>query len=50
MINDAKDYILTTYKKIKNKITSKKVKAVMVTGVDNYLVNRRIELIGRKFN
>ena len=50
MINDAKDYISTTYKKTKNKITSKKVKAVMVTGVDNYLVNRRIELISQKFN
>ena len=30
MINDAIDYIPTAYKKIKNKITNKKVKAVMI--------------------
>ena len=46
MINVAIDYILTAYKKIKNRITNKKVEAVMGTGVDDYLVNRGIELIG----
>ena len=50
MINDAIDYIPTAYKRIKNKITNKKVKAVMDTGVDNYLVNRGVELIGERFN
>ena len=50
MINGAIDYIQTTYKKIKNKITNKKVKTVMDTGVDNYLVNREVELIGERFN
>ena len=45
MINDAIGYITTTYKKIKNKITNYKVKAVMDTGVDNYLVNRAVKLI-----
>ena len=50
MINDAIDYIPTAYKKIKNKITNKKVKALMNTGVDNYLGNRRVELTGERFN
>ena len=50
MINDAIDYIPMVYKKIKNKITNKKVKAVMDTGVDNYLVNRGVELIGERCN
>ena len=50
MINDAIDYIPTAYKKIKNKITNKKVKAVMNTGVDDYLVNRGVELIGERFD
>ena len=43
MINDAIDFVPTTYKKIKNKITNKKV---MNMGVDDYLVNRGVELIG----
>ena len=38
----------TTYKKLK--ITNKKVKAVINTGVDNYLINRGVELIGDCFN
>ena len=50
MINDAIDYIPTAYKRIKNKITNEKVKAVMDTGVDNYFVNRGAELIGERFN
>ena len=50
MINDATNYILTAYKKIKNKITNKKVKAVINTGVDDYLVNRGVELIGGRFS
>ena len=37
-------------KKIKNKITNKKVKAVMNTGLDDYLVNKGVELIGERFN
>ena len=49
IINDAIDYIPTAYKKIKNKITNKKVKAVMDAGVDNYLVIRGVELIGERF-
>ena len=43
MINDAIDFVPTTYKKIKNKITNEKV---MNMGVDDYLVNRGVELIG----
>ena len=40
----------TAYKKIKNKITNKKVKAVMNTGIDDYLVNKEIDLIVERFN
>ena len=46
IINDAIDHIPATYKKIKNKTTNKKVKLMMDTGVDNYVVNRGVELIG----
>ena len=49
-MNDAIDYIPTAYKKIKNKITNKKVKAVMNTGADDYLVKRGVELISERFN
>ena len=49
MINDAIDYIPMAYKKIKNKIVNKKAKAVMNTGVDDYLVNGGVELIGERF-
>ena len=35
MINDAMDYIPTAYKKIKNKIKNKKVKAVLDTGIND---------------
>ena len=50
MINDAIGYIPTTYKKIKNKITNKNVKSLMNTGVDDYFVNKGVELIGERFN
>ena len=50
MINDAIHYLPTACKKIKNKITNKKVKTVMDTVVDNYFVNRGVELIGERFN
>ena len=50
MINDAIDYIPTAYKKIKNKIKNKKVKAVLDTGTDDYIENKGIELIGERFN
>ena len=50
LINDAIDYIPTAYKENKNKITNKKVRAVMNISVDDYLVNRVIELIGERFN
>ena len=39
----------TAYEKIKNKATKKKVKAVMNTGIDEYLVNNVIDLIGERF-
>ena len=50
MINDAIRLYSNSLLKIKNNITNKKVKAVMDTGVDDYLVNRGVELIGERFN
>ena len=50
MINDAIRLYSNSLLKIKNNITNKKVKAVMDTGVDDYLVNRGAELIGERFN
>ena len=49
IISYAIDYISTAYKKIKNKKTKKKVKAVTNTAVNDYLVNRGVELIGERF-
>ena len=49
MINNAIEYIPTAYKKIKNKIKTKKVKGVLDTGVDYYVINKGIELIGERF-
>ena len=49
MINNAIEYIPTAHKKIKNKIKTKKVKAALDTGVDYYVVNKSIELIGERF-
>ena len=49
IINDAIDYLPTAYEKNKNKIT-KKVRVVMNTGIDDYLVNRGVDLIGERFN
>ena len=34
---------------MKNKITNKKVKAVMNIGADDYFGNRGVELIGEQF-
>ena len=45
IINDAIDYIPTAYKNIKNKI-NKKVKAVLDMGIDDYVVNTGVDLIG----
>ena len=50
IIKDAIDHIPTAYKKIKNKIKNKKVKAVLNTGIDDYVVYRRLDLIGEPFN
>ena len=49
MINDAIDYIPTAYKNVKTKIKNKKVKAVLDTGIDDYVVKKGIELIGERF-
>ena len=49
MTNNAIDHIPTAYKKIKNKIKTKKVKGVLDTGVDYYVINKGIELIGERF-
>ena len=50
MINDVIDYIPTAYNKIRNKIKNKKVKAVLDTGIDDYVVNKPNDLIGERFN
>ena len=50
MINGAINYIPTAYKKMKNKIKNKNVKAVVDIGIDDYVVNKGIELIGERFN
>ena len=50
MIHDALDYISTAYKKLKNKIKNKKVKAVLYTGINDYVVNKGIDLIGEQFH
>ena len=50
MINDSIDDIPMAYKKLKNKIKNKKVKAVLDTSIDGYVVNKGIDLIGERFN
>ena len=50
IINVAIDYIPTDYKNIKNKVRNKKVKSVLNTGIDDYVVNRGVDLIGERFN
>ena len=50
MINDAINYIPRACTKIENQITTKKLKGVMNTGADDYLVNKGVELIGERFN
>ena len=50
MINDAINYIPRACTKIENQITNKKLKGVMNTGADDYLVNKGVELIGERFN
>ena len=50
VIKDAINYMPTAYKKLKNKITSKKVKTILDTGIGDYVVNRGVDLIGEPFN
>ena len=50
VIKDTIDYILTAYKKLENKTTNKKAKAVLYTCMDKYILNRGIELVGEPFN
>ena len=50
VIKDAIDYIPTAYKKLKNKITNKKAKAALNTGIDNFILNRDIKLVGELLN
>ena len=48
--SDAIDLLPTAYKKIKNEITNKKVKTMMNTGIEDYFVNKGIDLIFERFN
>ena len=42
--------MLTTYKKLKHKITNKKAKSLLNTGIGDYVVNKEVDLIGEPFN
>ena len=46
LINNAIDYIPTAYKNINDKIRNKQVKAVFDTGINDYVVNKGIDLVG----
>ena len=50
VIKDTTDYILTAYKKLENKTTNKKAKAVLNTGMDKYILKRGVKLVGEPFN
>ena len=40
----------TAYKKIRSKITNKKAKAILNTGIDGYIVNKGVNYLGERFN
>ena len=44
IIKDAINYVPTVYKKVINKKKNKKARAVLDTGVGEYIVNRLIQL------
>lgn len=50
IIEDAIDYVLTTYKELTNKIKNKKATAMLDAGVEEYIVNRGIDSVGELFN
>ena len=50
LIKDAINALPTAYEKIKNKITNKKVKAILNTGIDEYVVNKGANYLGERFN
>ena len=50
LIKDAINALPTAYEKIKNKITNKKVKAILNTGIDEYVVNKGVNYLGERFN
>ena len=50
VIKDAISVLPTAYKKIKSKITNKKAKAILNTGIDDYLVNKDVNYLSESFN
>ena len=50
IIKDAINALPTAYKKIKSKIANKKVKVILNTGIDDYVVNKGVNYSGERFN
>ena len=50
IIKDAINALPTAYKKIKSKITNEKARAVLNTGIDDYVVNKGVSYLGERFN
>ena len=50
VIKDAISVLPTAYKKIKSKITNKKAKAILNTGIDDYVVNKDVNYLSESFN
>lgn len=50
LIKDTIDYTPMACKTLKTKITNKKSKTILDTGIGDYVVNTGIDLIGEQFN
>ena len=50
VIKDVINGLPTTHKKIKSKITNKKAKAILNTGIDDYVVNKDVNYLSERFN
>ena len=50
IIKDAVNALPTAYQKIKSKITNKKAKAILNTGIDDYIVNKGVCYLGERFD
>ena len=50
IIKDAVNALPTAYQEIKSKITNKKAKAILNTGIDDYVVNKGVCYLGERFD